>query len=122
LAFRSLRKRPLFCLVSILSLTIGTGATTAIFSAVNQLQLRPLRGIPNASRMVEIGTGRSRADFDGFSYLDFLDLREQATVLDEVAGYKYQMLTLSRGRAGERASAPSSPRKTGTPTRIRWRW
>jgi predicted permease len=103
LTFRSIRKRPLFFLVPVLSLTIGIGVSTVIFSGVNWLILRGMSGVPNASRIVEIGTGRNGAGFSGFSYPDMLDLRDQATALQEVAGYKYQMLTLSRGDAGVRA-------------------
>jgi predicted permease len=101
-AFRSLRKRPLFFLIPVLSLSIGIGANTAIFTAVKRFILSPPEGIPNASRMVELGRGREGQGFDSFSYPDFLDLREEASPLEELAGYEMRMLTLSRGEAGER--------------------
>ena len=103
IAYRSLRKRPLFLLVSVGSLAVGIGANTAIFSVVDHFFLRPPPGIPNADRMVELGRGRDGAGFDSFSYPDFLDLREQAEPLRELAGYRMEMLTLSRGEEGERA-------------------
>jgi predicted permease len=100
---RSIRKRPLFFLIPVLSLSVGIGASTVIFSGANVLLFQGMRGVPNANRMVEIWTGRNGVGFRELNYPDFLDLRDQATGLKEIAGYKYQMLTLSRGDAGERA-------------------
>jgi len=101
-AFRSLGKRPLLLVVPVLSLAIGIGANTTIFSIVNRFLLKAPEGIPNAQRMVEVGRGRDGRGFDSFSYPDFLDLREGATPLEGLAGYQMQMLTISRGDAGER--------------------
>ena len=103
IALRSLRKRPLFLLVSVGSLAVGIGANTAIVSVVDHFFIRPPPGIPNADRMVEVGRGRDGSGFDSFSYPDFLDLREEAEPLRELAGYRMQMLTLSRGEEGDRA-------------------
>jgi len=89
--------------IPVLSLTIGIAANTVVFSAVSGLLLEGMHGVPNARRIVEVGTRRDGSGFYGFSYPDFLDLREQASTLAEVAGYKYQMFTLSRGDAGVRA-------------------
>ena len=102
LALRSVRRRPLFVLIPVLSLCIGIGVNTVVFSTLNVFLLQETGGIRNANRMVEVGTGRNGVGFSEFNYPDFLDLREQSTVLAEVSGYKYQMLTLSRGEAGER--------------------
>ncbi len=99
-AIRSLRKRPLFFLIPVLSLAIGIGANTAIFSAVNRLLLRGVDGIPNASRMVDLGGGRDGAN--SLSYPDFLELRSQADPFQEIAGTDFRILTLSQGDAGER--------------------
>ncbi|MGD2123803.1 MAG: ABC transporter permease, partial [Gemmatimonadota bacterium] len=102
-AVRSLRKRPLFLLIPVISLAIGIGANTTIFSIVNRFLLRSAEGVPNASRVVELGRGRDGAGFDSFSYPDFLDLRQQAEPLEALAGMEARILTLSRGDAGERA-------------------
>jgi predicted permease len=101
-AIRSLRKRPLFLLIPVLSLSIGIGSNTAIFSVLNRFLLAPPEGIPNADRMVEVGRGRDGRGFDSFAYPDFLDLRREAEPLQELAAYEMQMLTVSRGEAGER--------------------
>ena len=101
-AIRSLRKRPLFLLIPVLSLSVGIGANTAIFTAVDHFLLKAPEGIPNAERVVELGRGQLGRGFDSFSYPDFLDLRTEAAPLEELAGYEMRMLTLSQGEAGER--------------------
>ena len=100
---RSIRKRPLFFVVPVLSLSIGIGANTVIFSGANTLLLQGLHGVPNSDRIIEIGTSSNGVGFYEFCYPDFLDLREMSTTLQEIAGLKYEIFTLSRGDAGDRA-------------------
>ncbi len=102
-AVRSLSRRPLFLAVPVLSLAIGIGANTAIFSVVDRYLIQAPAGIPNAGRMVELGRGDDGHGFDSFSYPDFLELRKEAGPLEALAGYTMQMLTLSRGEEGDRA-------------------
>src|SRR5438309_11714950 len=52
-AVRGLRRSPAFTLVAVLTLTIGIGATTAVFSVINQLLLRPLP-YPDQDRLVAL--------------------------------------------------------------------
>lgn len=102
-AFRALAKRPLALVIPILSLGIGIGANTAIFSVLNRLLLSPPEAVPNAQRMVEVGRARDGRGFDSFSYPDFLAIREEAEPLEALAGFDMRMFTISRGEVGERA-------------------
>ena len=86
-AARSLRKNPAFAATALLTLALGIGASTAIFSVVNAVLLRPLP-YPHADRLV-IAWGNLRArslpDFP-FSPGDFRDLKQQGTLFEDFAG------------------------------------
>ncbi len=86
-AWRQLRKNPGFTVVAALTLAIGIGANITMFSVVNAVLLRPLP-FQEADRLVVIKQRNKPADRPmGFSYPEFLDLREQNQVFDEFAAY-----------------------------------
>ena len=74
-AARTLRRSPLFAIVSVLSIAIGVGATTAIVTLANTLLLRPPPGVGHPDRIVTIGSTREGRGVDNFSYPNFLDYR-----------------------------------------------
>jgi len=101
-AVRQMRRRPVFALVAVLSLAIGVGANTAIFNAVSAVLLRPVSGVREPDRVVEVGrTSRGRG-FDTFAYPDYEDIREGASAFQATAAYMYTLFSLSRGGEGER--------------------
>jgi len=81
---RLLRRSPLFTLTAVLSLAIGIGANTAIFSAASAMLLRPLPGVQQAGRLVDIGRSQDGHGFDNSSYPNFRDVRARVTTLTDV--------------------------------------
>lgn len=82
--FRMLRKSPAFTTVTLLTLAVGIGANTAIFSAVNALLLNPYR-FPESRRVVRVEARHISGKNQGAGYRDFLDWRQQNDVFDEMA-------------------------------------
>src|SRR5688500_11877083 len=84
-AFRSLLRAPAFSLVTILTLALGIGANTAIFSIVNGVILRPL-GYPHPEQLMYLTTQFPSLGFDQFwlsppEYFEFRELNQSfATV------------------------------------------
>ena len=78
-AIRNLLRTPGFALVTILTLALGIGANTAIFSVVNAVILRPL-GYPQPDQLVYISSQFPQMGFDQFwvSPPEFLELQERA--------------------------------------------
>ena len=89
-AVRQLRKAPGFTAVAVITLALGIGANTAMFSLVRGVLLRPLP-YPQAERLVTAG----------LSLPDFDDLRRAATVFDETAVWASNLYVLGGEGAGE---------------------
>jgi predicted permease len=92
---RQLRRNPGFTAVAIITLALGIGATTAIFSVVSAVVLRPLP-FPAPHQLVEVlpsGTGRN-INRMAASYPDFLDWRKQNGVFTDMAAYTWTVFAL----------------------------
>ncbi len=84
---RLLLKNPAVTAVALVTLALGIGANTAVFSAMNSLMLRPLP-VRDADRLAVIAPKLEGDDgFNRFSYLDFRDLRGQTEALSDVLAY-----------------------------------
>ena len=103
LAARQLRAQPVFVIVAAGSIAIGIGANTAVFSIAYELLLRPLGGIENHDRVVELGRTSQGRGFDSFTYPDFSDIRDQVPALEGAAAYTVDLLSVSPGLEGMRA-------------------
>ena len=107
-AARGLLRRPGFTVVAVLTLAIGVGATTAIFSAVNVLLLRPLPyARPNELMRVPLfipADGALAKSESGWSYPMFTMFRDGQHAYSNVAAYTFGDVSLTTGDA-ERVSA-----------------
>jgi predicted permease len=83
-AIRSLRKAPGFVAAFVLTLGLGIGANTAIFSVINGVLLRPLP-YPDADRIMHLSQPAVRAGVDdnGFSFQEVADYRAASKTIDE---------------------------------------
>jgi predicted permease len=102
-AARGLVRSPGFTAAAVASLAIGVGASTAIFSVVRDLLVRPLAGIAEPERLVAIGRTESGQGFDSFGYPDLLDFRAQSRTLDRVFAYDIDAHAVSVGESTRRA-------------------
>ena len=95
-SLRGFASRPLFVLVAVLTLALGIGANTAIFSVMHANFLRPLP-YPGGERLVEVYNSYPRMNLGhaGSSIPDFLDRREQAASLEDLALYTFTNFGLS---------------------------
>jgi len=87
-AVRTLRNSPGFAAVAILTLALGIGANTAIFSVVNAVLLQPL-SYPNPDRLVELELSSPQGNGNVTSVPKFNVWREQTDVFDSVAAYDF---------------------------------
>lgn len=99
-AGRLLQRNPVFTATAVLSLAIGIGANTTVFSVANALLLQPPAGVLAADHLVDIGTSRPGGGFGPSSYPAFLDLQRRATTLDGVYAYSRFPLPLTLGGTG----------------------
>jgi predicted permease len=96
-ALRWMRRSPGFSAVAILSLGLGVGVNTAMFSLVDSLLFRPLP-VTAPESLVDVFTSSGDGDeYATSSYPDFVDLKAQNTVFSDMLGYSPMMAPLSLG-------------------------
>jgi len=111
LAFRQLIKNPAFAAVAIITLALGIGANTAIFSIVNAVLLRPLP-YPDADRIMVLNESSGPGQDYSVALPDYFDWRNDNTVFEHLAATHKESRNLSgiSGREPERVSCASVTR------------
>jgi putative ABC transport system permease protein len=111
LALRQLRKNPGFAAVAIVTLALGIGANTAIFSIVNAVLLRPLP-YPDAERIMVLNESAGPGQDFAVALPDYLDWRNDNTVFEHLAATHKESRNLSGipGRDPERISGAAVTR------------
>jgi predicted permease len=79
-ALRTCRRQPAFALVAVMSLAVGIGLNTAVFSVINTIFLQSVRGVPHPERVVTLG-GR-------VPFTTFRDVRDNSRTLTGVAAWQ----------------------------------
>jgi putative ABC transport system permease protein len=91
---RGIRKSPGYSLVVILTLTLGIGANTAIFSVVNSVLLKNLP-YPNAERLVWLGESHEKAEGISVTWGNYRAWRKYNRSFEEMSGYQWTQFTLT---------------------------
>jgi predicted permease len=86
-ALRTLCKKPGFTAVCVLTLGLGIGATTAVFSVINSVLLRPLP-YPNAERLLQIQESHPGESNRNFTYANYFDLEQQSQTLQNISAFR----------------------------------
>ena len=97
-AWRTLRRTPGFTLVAVITLALGIGANTAMFSVINAVLLRPLP-FPAPDALVTVANvdlrpGPARSISMSLSYPDFFDFRSKSHTFDHLSAYRDSSFTL----------------------------
>jgi putative ABC transport system permease protein len=102
-AIRNLLKRPGFTLIAVITLALGIGANTTIFSAINALLLKPLP-FPELERVVTVWDKFPSRDVqhNEVTMANYLDLRAQSQSFDQLALYRWWSTNLTGIDAPER--------------------
>ncbi len=104
-AVRQLRNTLGIALLAILTLALGVGANTAIFTVIDSVLLRPLP-YANSDRLVFIGPKVEKPSFGATSWLNFRDVRAQSKLLEDAAGYSEDVSVLENRDSSVSVVAP----------------
>jgi predicted permease len=96
-AWRSLMSSPGFSALAILTLALGIGANSTIFSWIDGTLLNPIPGVTNTADLVTLNRSASVRDPKEFSYPDYLDLRTQNSSLASLAASSVRPMDLTGG-------------------------
>ncbi len=94
-AIRLLRKNPAFTLAAAITLALGIGANSAVFTAVNAVIFRPM-GVDHPEQLLSLNLKQGN-EVPTHSYPDYRDLRDRNDVFAGLAGYTFEGISMSQG-------------------------
>src|SRR2546430_9027694 len=97
-ACRSIARMPALAAVVIVSLAIGIGVNTAVFSWIQAVVLRPLPGVPEAGGYHFVEPRAKTGSYPGVSWLEYRDLKERLHAFPNLLAFR--LTTLNVGNAG----------------------
>lgn len=98
---RMLLKKPLFAIIAVITLALGIGANTAIFSVVNTVLLRALP-YHNSTQLVVLSAVGSGGDRDGVSILEAQEFQSQMRTLEDLTAFQTQSVNVTGGERPDR--------------------
>ena len=98
---RVLRRNPAFAVMAFLTLAIGIGATTAVFSLVNRALLQPLP-IERPHEVISLNNSGSRGMLNLFSYPNYVDLRARVRTFSALIAYRFTPIAVRSNGVNER--------------------
>jgi predicted permease len=101
-AWRMIRRMPVLAVVVILSLAVGIGVNTAIFSWLQAVILRPLPGVADAGRFHLVEPRAAGGGHPGASWLEYRDLRERLPALRDVLAFRMVPFNVGEAERTER--------------------
>jgi len=104
-AFRQMSKTPGLALLAIVTLALGVGANTAIFTVIESVLLRPLP-YANSNRLIFVGPAGDKPNFGATSWLNYSDIRAQSKLLQDAAGYSGDISVMENQAGSESVVAP----------------
>ena len=104
-AIRQLRKSPGFALTAILTLALGIGVNTAVYSMMDAVVLRPL-AVPDLNRVVTVAEEQKRGDYEQVALANYEDWKRQSRSFEDLAVRTSADLTLTG--AGDAAHVQAS--------------
>jgi putative ABC transport system permease protein len=112
---RILLKKRGFTIVAVITLGLGIGANTTMFSVINAVLLRPLP-FKDPERLVHLDEKAPKAGLEttGFSFPDFSDWRSRSRSFERMALYEQGSYTLASGKTTERAERVEGARVTAS--------
>jgi putative ABC transport system permease protein len=103
-AFRQLWKSPGFTLTSILTLAIGIGVNTAIFSMMDAIVMRPL-AVPDLNRVITLAEEHDSGDYKQVALANYESWRQQSRSFESMAVRSYASLSLTGAGDAARVDA-----------------